>query len=174
MDQTPINKSSYDVRPEGTDGTINEIAMLHRQSAGYYRDIAKALKPDADTAGNYFEELAAYHEEMMGKLNSILADIAGGVHTPSRSSETLLKKQEAALNRALIAKNVSELSSLAHQNEQAISQSYEQALGNTQLLDFAEDILQAQHQEILVWVNRADRYMTVPQDRNEHYDDNDK
>ena len=165
-----INKSSYEIRPEGTDAVINEIAMQHRQSASYYRDISEALRPDEDTAANYFDELAAYHEEMLQKLNGILEDISGGVHTPSRSSETELKKQEAALNRALQTKNVVELASLAHRNEEGISHSYEQALGNTQLLDFAEEILHAQHQEILIWVNRADRYMTVPQDRNDHYD----
>ncbi|WP_420460191.1 hypothetical protein [Neolewinella sp.] len=169
-----INKSTYEVRPEGTDAIINEIAMLHRQSASYYRDFATALRPDEETPANYFDELAAYHEAMLEKLNGILADISGGVHTPSRSSETVFKKQEAALNRALQAKNVVELASMAHDNEEALSHSYEKALGNTQLLDFAEEILHAQHQEILIWVNRADRYATVPQDRNDHYDDQHK
>ncbi|MBB4078197.1 hypothetical protein GGR28_000798 [Lewinella aquimaris] len=163
-------KTPYEIRPEGTDTTLSQIAMEHQQSAGYYRDISSAIRSADDTAANFFDSLAAYHEEMLQKINGILEDISGGVHTPSRSSETELKRQEAQLNRALQAKNVVELASLAHQNEEGISNSYEHALANTNLLDFAEEILHAQHQEILVWVNRADRYKTVPQDRNEHYD----
>ena len=171
MDNNQINKSSYEISPEGTDAVLNEIAMQHRQSASYYRDFAEALGADHDTAGDFFGELAAYHDEMLGKLNGIIEDIAAGVHTPSRSSETLLKREESALNRALQSKNIPELASLVHQNEENLGNQYERALGNTQLLDFAGDILRAQHQEILIWINRADRFKTVPQDRNGHYDD---
>jgi hypothetical protein len=170
MDTKKINNSSYQIRPEGTDAVINEIAMQHRQSASYYKDFAQALRSDQETAANFFDELAAYHTEMLNKLNGIIEDIAAGVHTPSRSSETILKKEEASLNRALQNKNVVEIASLVHENEENIGNQYEQALGNPQVLDFAEDILRAQHQEILIWINRADRFKTVPQDRNEHYD----
>ena len=171
MDTNPINKSTYEIRPEGTDAVLNEVAMLHRQSASYYRDMASALRPDNDTPANFLDDLAAYHEEMLGKLNGIIQDIAAGVHTPSRSAETVLKREEARLNRALQSKNVVELAELAHRNEEYIGDRYEQSLGNTQLIDFAEEILHTQHQEILIWINRADRFKTVPQERNEHYDD---
>ncbi|MCP9235423.1 hypothetical protein [Lewinella sp. JB7] len=170
MDNNEDMKTPYEIRPEGTDTTISEIAMSHRQSASYYREMATAIRSTNDTAADFFESLAAYHEEMLGKLNGILEDISGGVHTPSRSGETELKRNEAALNRAIQAKNVVEMAALAHQNEESISEAYEHALANDNVHDFAEEILHTQHQEILVWVNRADRYKTVPQDRNEHYD----
>lgn len=170
MDNNSDMKTPYEIRPEGTDAILNAIAMAHRQSSGYYRDIAAAITAEEDTAANFFSTLADYHDKMLTRINGILADISGGVHTPSRTSETELKKQEGALNRALQSKNISELTSLAHQNEQGISDVYEHALANDKLLDFAEQMLHDQHQEILVWVNRADRYKTVPQDRNETYD----
>ncbi len=170
MDNNSDMKTPYEIRPEGTDAILNEIAMAHRQSSGYYRDIASAIQSEEDTAANFFTTLAGYHDKMLNKINGILSDISGGVHTPSRTSETVLKKQEASLNRALQNKNISELTSLAHQNEEGISDIYEHALANDKLLDFAEEMLHEQHQEILVWVNRADRYKTVPQDRNDTYD----
>ncbi|NJB85221.1 hypothetical protein GGR26_000966 [Lewinella marina] len=162
-------KTPYEVRPEGTDAILNEIAMLHRQSAGFYRDIAKGIHKDDDTAGGYFRALADYHEEMVIEVNRILSDMAGGVHTPSRTGETELKKQEQAVNRALQAKNTVELSELAHANEKGVSDAYQHALANPNLIDFARDLLQKQHEKVLIWVNRADRYKTVPQDFNEHY-----
>ncbi|MGB3801451.1 MAG: hypothetical protein WA952_16660 [Lewinella sp.] len=163
-------KPTYEVRPEGTDATLNEVALLHRQSQGYYQDIASAINEDDNTAAGFFTELADYHEKMVGKINEILSDMAGGVHTPSRSSETYLKKHEKDLNQALQSKNSSELAQIAHENERAISDAYEHALGNGNLIDFAKNLLQEQHQEVLVWVNKADRYKTVPQDFNNHYD----
>ncbi len=170
MDNNSDMKTPYEIRPEGTDTILSQIAMQHRQSAGYYRDIAAAIQGDDETASGFFVTLAEYHQKMLTKVNEILEDISGGVHTPSRSSETELKRQEASLNRALQSKNISALTSLAYQNEQGISESYEHALANDKLLDFAEQLLHEQHQEVLTWVNRADRYKTVPQDRNEAYD----
>ena len=170
MDNNEDMKTPYEIRPEGTDTILSEIAMEHRQSSGYYREIAAGIKDVDDTAAGFFTTLAEYHDKMLTKVNEVLEDISGGAHTPSRSSETELKKQEAALNRAMQGKNISELTSLAHQNEQGISESYEHALANDKLLDFAEQLLHDQHQEVLIWVNRADRYKTVPQDRNETYD----
>ena len=166
-------KTPYEVRPEGTDAILNEIAMLHRQSSGYYRDISSGIKEEDDTASGYFDSLASYHEEMMTKINEILSDMAGGVHTPSRSGETYFKKNEQALNQALSSGNVEELSSMAYETEQGISDAYEHALGNDKLIEFARDLLEKQHEKVLTWVNRADRYKTVPQDSNEHYEPND-
>ena len=170
MDNESDMKPTYEVRPEGTDATLNEIAMLHRQSGTYYRDMAAAVKEEDSTAAGYFEKLGAYHNEMMGKVNEILSDMAGGVHTPSRSSETYFKKNEKDLNQAVQSKNTSGMAELAYENERAVSDAYEHALGNGNLIDFAKDLLGKQHEEVLVWVNRADRYKTVPQDFNEHYD----
>ncbi|WP_104420785.1 hypothetical protein [Neolewinella xylanilytica] len=163
-------KPSAEIRPEGTDATLNEIAMLHRQSSGYYRDIADAMEQGDDTGSGYFTRLAEYHDGMLETVNEILSDMSGGVHTPSRSAETYLKKNEGRLNQALQSKNTAELAELAHENERGISNGYEHALGNTQLIDFAKELLQKQHREVLIWVNRADRFKTVPQDFNDHYD----
>ncbi|THH41595.1 hypothetical protein [Neolewinella litorea] len=163
-------KTPYEVRPEGTDATLNEIAILHRQSAGYYRGMASGIESSDETAAGYFRALADYHKEMMEEVNRILADMAGGVHTPSRTGETVLKKREQALNRAVQSKNTVELSELAHENEKGVSDAYQHALGNPNLIDFARELLQKQHEKVLIWVNRADRYKTVPQDFNEHYD----
>lgn len=167
-------KPTYEVRPEGTDATLNEVALLHRQSQGYYRDIASAINKEDSTAAGFFTELADYHEKMVGKINEILSDMAGGVHTPSRSSETYLKKQEKELNQALQSNNTSQLAQLAHENEREISDAYEHALGNTKLIDFARNLLEKQHEEVLVWVNKADRYKTVPQEFNDHYNQDSK
>ncbi len=174
MDNESDMKPTYEIRPEGTDGTLNEIAMIHRQSAGYYRDVASAIDKDDATAAGYFRKLAEYHDTMVTKVNEILSDMAGGVHTPSRSSETYLKKHESELNQAIQSKNTTGLAELAHENELQISDSYQHALGNTKLIDFARDLLEKQHEEVLIWVNRADRYKTVPQDFNEHYDNDNK
>lgn len=170
MDNESDMKTPYEVRPEGTDATLNEIAILHRQSAGYYREIASAIHDADDTAAGYFNALADYHQEMVTDVNKILADMSGGVHTPSRTGETELKKEERALNRALQSKNTVELSELAHANEKGVSDAYQHALGNPNLIDFARELLQKQHEKVLIWVNRADRYKTVPQDFNDHYE----
>ena len=170
MDNESDMKPSYEIRPEGTDATLNEIAMLHRQSGTYYRDMAASIKEDDSTAAGYFDKLAEYHNGMMAKVNEILSDMSGGVHTPSRSSETYFKKNESELNQAIQSKNTSGMAEIAYENERAVSDAYEHALGNGNLIDFAKDLLQKQHEEVLVWVNRADRYKTVPQDFNEHYD----
>ncbi|WP_116124542.1 hypothetical protein [Lewinella sp. IMCC34183] len=167
-------KTPYEIRPEGTDATLNEIAMLHRQSAGYYRDISSGVKEEDEVASGYFNSLAEYHTELMQQVNEILSDMAGGVHTPSRSSETHLKKKEKDLNQALQTQNIVSLAELSHENEQEISVAYEKALGNDKLIDFARDLLEKQHEKVLVWVNRADRYKTVPQEFNEHYDTEEK
>ena len=170
MDNESDMKPTYEVRPEGTDATLNEIAMMHRQSGTYYRDMAAAIKEEDDTAAGYFEKRAGYHNDMMAKVNEILSDMSGGVHTPSRSSETYFKKNESELNQAIQSKNTSGMAEIAYENERAVSDAYEHALGNGNLIDFAKDLLHKQHEEVLVWVNRADRYKTVPQDFNEHYD----
>lgn len=170
MDNDSDMKPTYEVRPEGTDGTLNEVAILHRQSAGFYRGMDSALAGEDAVAAGYFSKLAAYHDKQLGEVNTILEDMAGGVHTPSRSSETYFKKHESNLNQALQSKNIAGLAELAYENERAISQAYEHALGNGNLIDFAKELLHGQHEEILVWVNRADRFKTVPQDFNEHYD----
>ena len=166
-------KTTYEVRPEGTQTAISELAMQHMQSSSVYRDIASALAPEEETAAGYFTSLAKYHDELLAKLNELLGDMSAGVNTPSRSGQSLLKEEEESVNRAVVAKNLSELSELAHRNEHTLSQAYEHALANTKLLDFAEEVLHEQHQEVLVWVNRADRYKTVPQESNDHYDTND-
>lgn len=163
-------KTPYEIRPEGTTTILGEIAMQHMQSSSYYRDIASALKGADGTAAGYFNTFADYHDGMLKQINEIISDMPGGANTPSRTGETYLKKEEESLNQALLSKNVSQLTEIAYENERSLSQAYEQALGDTNLLDFAEEFLHKQHQEVLVWVNRADRYKTVPQDMNEHYD----
>lgn len=171
MDNHSDNNASYELRPEGLDASLNELAMLHRQSATYLDDIADNLKKDNDTAGGYFEELADYHKAMLKDLNGLISGMSAGVHTPSRSSETRFKKREESLNRAVIAKNVTELAELAHENEVAISDAYESVLGNPNVVSSFKETIEDQHQNILVWVNRADRFKTVPQDYNSHYGD---
>lgn len=170
MDNNEDMKTPYEVRPEGTDATLNEIALLHRQSAGYYRDIASGIKSEDEVASGYFTSVGEYHNEMVNDINAILSDMAGGVHTPSRSGETEFKKKERAVNQALQEHNTVELAEIAYDNERGVSQAYEQALGNPNLIDFARDLLEKQHEKVLTWVNRADRYKTVPQEFNEHYD----
>ena len=170
MDNDSDMKPTYEIRPEGTDATLNEVGMLHRQSAGYYRDMAAAIRDDDDTAAGYFSQLAEYHEKLLNQVNDILSDMSGGVHTPSRSAETVFKKRESELNQALQSKNISSLTEIAYENERGISNGYEHALGNGNLIEFAHDLLHQQHEEVLKWVERADRYKTVPQDFNEHYD----
>ncbi len=170
MDNDSDMKTPYEIRPEGTDATLNEIAMLHRQSAGYYRDISAAIKPEDNVAAGYFESLGDYHREMMEEVNRILSDMPGGVHTPSRSGETYFKKEQPALDRALQSNNTVELSEIAYENERGVSDAYGHALGNGNLIEFAHDLLQEQHEKVLIWVNRADRYRTVPQEFNDHYD----
>lgn len=170
MDNDSDMKPTYEVRPEGTDATLNEVAMLHRQSAGYYRDIASAIRSDDETAAGYFGELAGYHEKLLNEVNDILSDMSGGVHTPSRSAETVFKKRESELNQGLQSKNISSLTEIAYENERGVSNAYEHALGNGNLIDFAHKLLHEQHEVVLKWVERADRYKTVPQDFNEHYD----
>jgi hypothetical protein len=169
-DQSSKNQP-FQVRPEGTGAVLNEIAMLHTQSSSYYRDIGKAIADRNDTATGFFNELADYHDVMLNKINGIIADTQSGVHTPSHSAETVLKQKESALNRAVRNKNVAELTALAKENEVAVGDAYQAALSNRKVLDFAEEVLHDQHQRILTWINRVDRYHTVPQTRNEHYDD---
>jgi hypothetical protein len=169
-DQSSKN-SPYDVRPEGTGAILNELALLHTQSSSYYRDIGKNMGTQNEAASGFFGELADYHDVMLNKLNGIIADTQSGVHTPSHTSESVLKQQESALNRALQNHNIAELTALAKQNEVAVGDAYQAALNNRNLLDFAEQILHEQHQRILTWINRVDRYHTVPQTRNEHYED---
>lgn len=163
-------KTPYEISPEGTTTILGELAMQHMQSGSYYRNIAAELQDVEDTPAGYFTTFADFHDGMLKAINEIISDMPGGANTPSRSGESYLKKEEQRVNSALIAKNISQLTEIAYQNERAISQAYEKALGNTNLLDFAEEFLHKQHQEILVWVNRADRYKTVPQNMNEHYD----
>lgn len=170
MDNDSDMKPTYEVRPEGTDATLNEVAMLHLQSAGYYRDMAAAMETEDATAAGFFKELAAYHNTLLGQVNDVLSDMSGGVHTPSRSGETVFKKRESELNQGIQSKNISSLTEIAYENERGVSDAYEHALGNGNLIDFAHDLLHEQHEVVLKWVERADRYKTVPQDLNEHYD----
>ena len=174
MDNNSDMKTPYEVRPEGTSTILSQLAMLHLQSAGYYRDIHAALDGELeqdDTSADYFSTLAEYHDGMLKQINQVIEDMAAGVNTPSREGETILKSKEAEMNRAIQSKNVVELATLAYENEQSISESYEHALANDKLLDFAEEMLHKQHQKHLVWVNRADRYKTIPQQFNDHYEE---
>ena len=171
MDNNSDMKTPYEVRPEGTSTILAEIAMQHMQSTSYYRDIAQGMQSKDDTAAGYFSSLADYHDGMLRQVNQILEDVSAGVNTPSHSSESYIRGQQAAINRALQSGNVVELAEIAYDNEQEVSKAYEQALANSNLLEFAEKLLHDQHQKILIWVNRADRYKTVPQEFNDHYDE---
>jgi hypothetical protein len=168
-DQSSRN-SPNQIRPEGTGGMLSEIAMMHQQSTSYYREIAQTINGKNEAAAGLFNELADYHDVMLGKLNGIIADMNAGVHTPSSTSETALKHKEATLNRAIQNNNIVELTAIAKENEEEIGEAYQTALGDRKVLDFAEEILHDQHQRILTWINRIDRYHTVPQKRNEHYE----
>ena len=166
-------KTPYEIRPEGTTTILSELAMQHMQSTSIYRDVSKALKDD-DTASEYFMSLADYHDGMLQELNQVISDMPGGANTPSESGQAGIREHEQAVNRALQSKNVVELAELAHENEQKLSRTYEKALANSKLIDFVGDLLHKQHEKILIWVNRADRYKTVPQEFNHHFDeDND-
>lgn len=174
MREKDKSKAGYEIRPEGTSTILSELAMQHMQSKSYYQDFASALKDDDGGVADYFTTFAEYHDKMLAELNTLISDMSAGVNTPSHDGQSLLKEEEQSVNRAVIEKNISELTDLAHRNEHTISQAYEQALGNAKLVDFAEETIHRQHQEILVWLNRADRYKTVPQEFNEHYEIDDK
>lgn len=171
MDNTSDMKTPYEIRPEGTTTILSELAMQHMQSTSSYRDISKALKKDDDTASDYFLSLADYHDGMLQELNQVIGDMPGGANTPSESGQADIREHEKEVNRALQSKNVVELAELAHENEQKLSRTYEKALANSKLIDFVGDLLHKQHEKILIWVNRADRYKTVPQEFNHHYDE---
>lgn len=167
MDNNEDMKVPYQQRPEGTAAVLNEIALHHRQSISYYKSVVDALDATYAGAKDFFSSLISYRKELLTAINGKLADMVAGVHTPSRSSESYLKQQEKQLVNALRASNIVQLAQLAYENENHLSDTYRYALANNELIDFAEELLHEQHQTVLLWVNRADRFKTVPQQRNE-------
>ena len=165
-------KVPYETRPEGTMATLMEISLLHQQSVPYYRQASEQLEGSNGKASAYFKDLADYHENAQAALNEKLSDMSAGVSTPSHDSFPYLKEHENDFIRAANAKNVSQLAQLAYQNENGISDAYRHALGNRKVDDFAEQLLHDQHEAVLEWVNRADRYKTVPQDEMKKPDGN--
>lgn len=162
-------KATYEVRPEGTAAIFNELALNHKQSASYYREMGEKLKAksDNDGAADFFIQLATYREKLATEINNHLSGMAGTVHTPSHDSLSYFKEHEADLNRALINGNVVELAMYTYHNEEKTSDTYRHALADDKIDDTAEQMLHDQHEQVLKYLRMADRYKTVPQDANE-------
>ena len=168
MSKLHDTKVPYEQGPEGTGTLLTGLITQHMESVRYYRAAAEALEGQSEKGTAYFRDLANYRQNAFDKLSRVVSDIGAGVNTPSQGNFSYLKDHEERFNKALTSHNTVELAELAYENEQATSTAYRHALDNENLLDFAEEILHEQHEDILRWVNRADRYKTVPQTEIDH------
>ncbi len=157
-------KVPYEMGPEGTGSLISQLSLQHMESVRYYKAAAESLAGKNEKGSAFFKDLATYRHAANERLNEILSDIGSGVNTPSKGDFSYIKEHEDRFSKAVATHNTVEMADMAYENEQATSDAYRHALANGNLLDFAEEVLHEQHEEILRWVNKADRYKTVPQD----------
>lgn len=157
-------KVPYEKAAASTEGLVSEIGMLHRRSVTYYEDAARALADKHDKPAAFFADLAEHHKRMTAQLDERLAQFQAGVHPPARQGIPVVKQREADFGQALNNHNVYELATIAADNENHISDAYRHALANRTLKGFEYDELEQQHEVVLDWVRRAERFKTVPQE----------
>lgn len=159
-------KIPYDIRPEGTESSLTHLASLHSQSAADYQQIADHIAPVFPAAADYFTELAAYRKALLEKLNDLIREMPGTAHTPSRTSTNVFRAEPEAFSKAANNRNIAYLADLTAKNENDTLKAYRHATANKKILAFAADLLAGQQDRVMEFVRRAERFRTVPQQRN--------
>lgn len=146
---------------------ISALYRRHDYEATRYREAAKAVPDEGQS--EFFRSLAHYRHELRNGLQDAMRDISETVNTPSRESVSTIQDAEEEWDRALNQKNVEELGAMAFTAEQATSDFYRVALDTHDLLDKVRTLLEQQHETMLEWNRKVERFKTVPQQRNNDF-----
>lgn len=146
---------------------ISSLYRRHDYEATRYREAAKNISNEGQA--EFFRSLAHYRHELRDGLREAMRDISQTVNTPSKEAVSTLQNHEEDWDRALSNNNVEQIAAMVFTAEQGTSDYYRVALDSSELLDTLRTLLEKQHETMLEWNRKVERFKTVPQQRNNDF-----
>jgi hypothetical protein len=160
-------KVPHSINHASNASIISALYRRHDYEATRYREAAKNVADEGQA--DFFRSLAHYRHELREGLRQAMQDISETVNTPSKESVSTIQEAEADWNQALTDNNIEQLASMVFTAEQATSDYYREILDGSELLDTVRTLVEKQHETILEWNRKVERFKTVPQQRNNDF-----
>jgi hypothetical protein len=160
-------KVPHSINRASSASILASLFRRHDYEATRFREAAKAV-PNAGQA-DFFRSLAHYRHELLTQLRKAMEDFSATVNTPVKDAVSSIQEAEADWNQALQTQNVEQIATMVYEAEKGTSDYYRKALDKREMLDSVRTLLEQQHETSLQWLRKADRFRTVPQQRNNDF-----
>lgn len=160
-------KVPHSINHASSASIIASLFRRHDYEGTRFREAAK-MTPNEGQA-DFFRSMAHYRHELRRELRGAMEDFSETVNTPSKEAISTIQESEKEWNRALQNENVEQIAAMVYEAEKATSDAYRRALDSKELLESVRTLLEQQHETILQWLRKAERFKTVPQQRNNDF-----
>ncbi|MGB3546679.1 MAG: hypothetical protein WBA17_06875 [Saprospiraceae bacterium] len=160
-------KRPYSDSAQGPDSILTSLGLRHTEDARNYRAAATQLNDgdDKNKLVRFLNVLSEYREQLRTEVNQIIADMSGGVHTPSKQGNSYLESHGDDWTQAVNTNNRVKIAEMIYQSEQETGDYYSEAQNSPGIEDRSDikELLERQHGIVLDHIRQADRFQRVPQ-----------